>query len=84
MAGVSQGLLGNFFSFGLKQSAVGLSIGSSSVKLVELKKSGKTWSLLHFGIVQLPEDSVVNREIVNQIAVVESIKTLISQIKLRS
>lgn len=64
------------------QTAVGLSIGSSSIKIVELKKSGKTWKLLHFGIVQLPEDVVVNREIVNPIAVTESIKTLVNQIKL--
>ncbi|MGZ3708092.1 MAG: type IV pilus assembly protein PilM [Bdellovibrionota bacterium] len=65
-------------------TAVGLSIGSSSIKLVELKKSGKLWKLLHFGIVQLPDDVVVNREIVNPIAVVESIKTLVNQIKLRN
>lgn len=63
---------------------IGLSIGSSSIKLVELKKSGKTWKLLHFGIVQLPEDAVVNREIINGVAVSESIKTLISQLRLRS
>jgi len=65
-------------------TAVGLSIGSSSIKLVELKKTGQTWKLLHFGIVQLPEDVVVNREIVNQIAVVENLKTLLSQVKLSS
>jgi len=65
-------------------TVVGLSIGSSSVKLVELKKSGKSWKLLHFGIVQLPEDAVVNREIINAIAVSESIKTLVSQISLKN
>jgi len=71
------------FQLGTDASAVGLSIGSSSIKLIELKKSGKAWKLLHFGIVQLPEDAVVNRDIVNQIAVVESIKSLTSQIKLK-
>jgi type IV pilus assembly protein PilM len=65
-------------------TAVGLSIGSSSIKLVELKKAGQAWKLLHFGIVQLPEDVIVNREIVNPIAVSESIKTLTSQIKLKT
>ncbi|MGK5087775.1 type IV pilus assembly protein PilM [Bdellovibrionota bacterium FG-2] len=73
-----QGLL----SFGGGGSAVGLSIGTSSIKLVELKKSGKTWKLIHFGIVQLPDEVIVNREIVNQIAVVESLKTLVAQLKL--
>jgi type IV pilus assembly protein PilM len=65
-------------------TAVGLSIGTSSIKLVELKRAGKLWKLLHFGIVQLPEDIIVNREIINSIAVTDSIKTLIGQIKLKN
>ena len=63
-------------------TAVGLSIGSSAIKIVELKKTGKTWKLLHFGIVQLPEDVIVNREIVNAISVTDNIKSLVNQIKL--
>ena len=77
-------LISDLFSFGGGETAVGLSIGSSSIKLVELKKIGKTWKLLHFGVVQLPEDAIVNREIVNAIAVVDSLKTLVGQIKLKS
>jgi type IV pilus assembly protein PilM len=72
-------------SFGGSDTAIGLSIGSSSIKLVELKKVDKqSWRLLHFGIVQLPEDVVVNREIVNPVAVVDSIRTLTNQIHLKS
>lgn len=74
----------SFLSFGGGQTAVGLSIGSSAVKLVELKKSGSTWKLLHFGMVQLPEDAIINREIVNPIAVVDAIKTLATQIRLKT
>src|SRR5579885_1367499 len=70
--------------FGGGGSALGLSIGTSAIKLVELKKQGKVWKLLHFGIVQLPEDVIVNREIVNQIAVVDSLRTLTNTIKLKS
>ncbi len=66
------------------RTAVGLSIGSSSIKLVELKREGKAWKLIHFGIVQLPEDAIVNREIMNPIVVVDSIKTLTNQIKLKT
>jgi type IV pilus assembly protein PilM len=75
--------LSGFFSGG-ERTAVGLSIGCSSIKLVELKKTGEGWKLLHFGMVQLPEDAVVNREIVNAIAVVESLKTLVEQIHLQT
>ena len=69
---------------GSNDSAIGLSIGSTSVKLVELKKSKNGWSLLHFGMIQLPEDVIVNREIINNIAVSDSIKTLVQQLKLKS
>ena len=80
---IFENILG-LFSFGSgNQTFVGLSIGSSSIKLVELKQAGKAWKLLHFGIVQLPEDVIINREIVNSIAVTDSIKTLLNQIKLK-
>lgn len=65
-------------------TAVGLSIGSSSIKIVEIKKSGKNYKLLHFGIIQLPEDTIVNREIVNNVAIVENIKSLINQLRLKN
>lgn len=65
-------------------TVVGLSIGTSSIKIVELKRAGKSWKLLHFGVVQLPEDAIVNRDIVNAIAVTDSIKTLTAQIKLQN
>ncbi|MCC7442191.1 MAG: type IV pilus assembly protein PilM [Bdellovibrionales bacterium] len=65
-------------------SAVGLSIGTSSVKLLELRKAGKIWKLIHFGIVQLPEDAVLNGEIINQVAVMDAIKTLVNQVKLKT
>ncbi len=76
--------LAGIFASGGGDSAVGLSIGSHAIKLVELKKAGKIWKLLHFGIAQLPEDVIVNREVVNQIAVVDSIKTLVNQLKLKT
>lgn len=74
----------SFGGLGGSSTAIGLSIGTSSIKLVELKKTGKTWKLLHFGTVQIPENMIVNREIVNPVGVVESLKTLTHQIKLQS
>ncbi len=65
-------------------SVVGLSVGSSSIKLVELKRQGKNWKLLHFGIAQLPDDVIVNREILNPIVVTDSIRTLVGQVKLKT
>ena len=88
MAGTSRGPFSKLFSgligglsFGSSETAVGLSIGSSAIKLVELKKKGKVWELLHFGMVQLSDDLIVNREISQPMAVVESIKALVAGAK---
>ena len=71
-------------SGGVSSTTVGLSIGSSSIKIVEIKREKREFKLLHFGIIQLPDDVIINREIVNPLIVTESIRTLVSQIKLRS
>jgi type IV pilus assembly protein PilM len=62
---------------------IGVSIGSSSIKIAEIKKAGKGYSLVHFGIAQLPDEAVVNREIVNHMAVVDALRGLVSQLKLK-
>ncbi|MBL7715012.1 MAG: type IV pilus assembly protein PilM [Bdellovibrionales bacterium] len=69
---------------GSSSSVIGLSVGSSSVKVVELIKKGKSFHLHHFGLAQLPEDAVINREIINPVAVIEAIKSLVAQIQIAS
>ncbi len=76
--------ISNLFFSGGSSFVVGISIGTSSIKIVELGRKGKSWKLVHFGIVQLPEDVIVNREIINPVVVSNSIKTLINQIKLKT
>jgi len=63
-------------------SAIGLSIGTSSVKLVELARHKKSWKLIRFSMLPLPEDSVVNREVMNHVAVVDVIKQLVKNSKI--
>jgi type IV pilus assembly protein PilM len=62
---------------------IGVSIGTSCVKIAELKKSGKTYSLVHFGVAQLPDEAISGREIVNHMAVVDAIKGLVGQLKMK-
>lgn len=76
--------LSGLLSLGGGQTCIGLSIGTSSIKLVELKKTGKKWKFLRFGMVQLPENVIINREIINQIAVVEGLKDLTAQLNLKN
>ena len=65
-------------------SSIGVSIGSSSIKLVELSRSGKSYKLESWIMAELPEGAVEHREIVNSIAVVETLKKMLEQVKLKS
>jgi type IV pilus assembly protein PilM len=58
------------------RSLVGLDIGSSSVKAIELKLSGKSYKVTAFGSEPVPPDSIVDGAIIDGAAVVESIRRL--------
>jgi len=66
------------------QNIVGLDIGTSSVKLMELKKLKEGFQLISFGVGPLPEGSLVEGEVVNHLAIVDVIKELISTVKIKS
>lgn len=72
--------LADLLSFGAKP-LVGVSIGAASTKIAEIKKAGKSWKLARFGLAPLPEDSVVNREVFNGVAVTQSVQEAHSQAK---
>ncbi|MCK5787079.1 MAG: type IV pilus assembly protein PilM [Candidatus Sabulitectum sp.] len=64
---------------GSGKSSVGLDIGSHSVKVVELVRSGKGIKLNKYAIVELPHDTVVDGEVVNRDHLVESIKDALTK-----
>ncbi len=66
------------FGLGAKP-IVGLDIGSSAIKLVEAEKKRSGWVVHNFTSVMLPEDSIIDGEIVNHAAVVEAIKNLVRE-----
>jgi type IV pilus assembly protein PilM len=64
--------------FGLtkSKSVVGLDIGSSSVKAVELRPAGKGFRVSAFAVEAVPPDSIVDGVIVDRDAVVATIRRL--------
>lgn len=60
----------------MPKNCIGLDIGSSSVKVVQLKETSKGLHLVNFGVEPLPAQTIVDGAIMNQTAVVEAIKTL--------
>ena len=62
--------------FGKKKKVIGLDIGSSQTKIVELS-TGKSKKLVNIGISKVLPDAIVEGEIIDREAVLDSIRTLI-------
>ena len=63
------------------RAVVGLDIGSSAVKAVELKPSGKGYRVAAFGLEPVPPDSIVDGAIIDAGAVTDSIRRIFTQNK---
>lgn len=71
--------------FSRGKSVLGLDIGSSSIKIAELKETKTGLQLANFGVESLPPETIVDSTIMNAPAVVGAIRKLITanQIKTR-
>lgn len=67
-----------------RKNAIGLDIGSSSVKLVQLRESKKGVALTNFAMVPLPTEAIVDGALMNASAVVDAIQGMVSQQKLKT
>src|SRR5438309_9021229 len=64
------------FGFNKSKAVVGLDIGSSAVKAVELKPSGKRFKVEAYASEPVPPDSIVDGAIIDGGAVAEAIRRL--------
>jgi type IV pilus assembly protein PilM len=64
--------------------AVGLDIGSSSVKLVQLKEKKGGYALQSFGVAKLPPETIVDGALMNSGAVVQAIQELLAEHKVKA
>ena len=69
-----------------KSSLVGLDVGSSSIKAVELATRGKSGSfdLVRLGVAPLPAESIVQGAFLNAAAITDSIREAVSQAKIKT
>jgi type IV pilus assembly protein PilM len=65
-------------------NVIGLDIGTSTIKLIEIEESKGGYRLKNFGMNSLPKDAIVNGSIVNHDAVVSSIQQIISNLKIKT
>lgn len=68
------------------QSIVGLDVGSSSIKAVELSKKskGKNFDLTHLGVAQVPAEAIVQGAFLNSSAITEAIQEAIENAKIKT
>jgi type IV pilus assembly protein PilM len=69
--------------FGRKKDVIGIDIGSSSIKLVEIKEVKKGYQLTNFGIAELHPETIVDGAIMDTAAVVDAIGSLVSSLKVK-
>ncbi|HEY2899659.1 MAG TPA: type IV pilus assembly protein PilM [Polyangia bacterium] len=65
-------------------NCIGLDIGSSSIKILQVKKTSKGIRLLDFGIEPLPAQTIVDGSIMDQSSVVEAIRKLKATLGIRN
>ncbi|MBT1070451.1 type IV pilus biogenesis protein PilM [Pelotalea chapellei] len=66
-----------------KKEVIGIDIGSSSVKLVQLKESKGSFQLLNLGIVPLPPEAIVDNTIMDSASIVSAVKNLVSSLEIK-
>ncbi len=67
----------------MARNCIGLDIGSSSIKAVQLKKRGRGFEVNAFGMEPLATQTIVDGTIMDQSAVVEAIRSLWRRLRLR-
>ena len=73
--------------FGKKKGMVGVDIGSSAIKAVEIKvvgKGGDEYQLLNIGIESLPPEAIVDGAIMDAGAVIDSLQRLFQESKIKT
>jgi type IV pilus assembly protein PilM len=67
-----------------KKSSVGLDIGSGAVKVVELEERPGGIGLVNFGVGELLPEAIVDGEIMDRLAVVDTIRNLFEELGIKN
>lgn len=71
------------FLFKKKKEVVGIDIGSSSVKVVQLKDNKGSFQLLNVGIFPLPPEAIVDNTLMDSAAIAAAIKNLVTSLGIK-
>lgn len=68
------------FLFSKKKEVIGIDIGSSSVKLVQLKDLKGSFQLLNIGIIPLPPEAIVDNTMMDSSSIVGAVRNVVSSL----
>jgi type IV pilus assembly protein PilM len=72
------------FFLNKKKEVIGIDIGSSSVKLVQLKDLKGSYQLLNVGIIPLPPEAIVDNTLMDSSSIVNAIKNLMASLGVKT
>ncbi len=70
--------------FRSNKDVIGIDIGSSAVKLVQLKEAKGGYQLQNLGIIPLPSESIVDNSLMDSRAVVDTVRSLVDSLKVKA
>ncbi|SKA17336.1 type IV pilus assembly protein PilM [Trichlorobacter thiogenes] len=73
-----------FGLFNKKKDLIGIDIGSSSVKLVQLWPTKDGYQLLNAAVMPLPPEAIVDNSLMDTAAVVEAVKNLVGSLGIKT
>ncbi len=68
---------------GRAKNVIGLDIGSSAVKLIQLKATKRGYQLQNFGLASLPPEAIIDGALMNSTVIVSTIRDLIQSQRVR-
>ena len=75
---------GSDMIFSKKKDIIGLDIGSSSIKLVELREGKSGYRLQSLALSPLPPEAIVDGALMDSVTIIDAIKELINQSKTKT
>jgi type IV pilus assembly protein PilM len=69
--------------WGSKRDVIGLDIGSSSIKMVELKEGKSGYKLQNLAIAPLPPEAIVDGALMDSVTIIDTIRELVASSKTR-
>ena len=71
------------FLFKKEKEVIGIDVGSSSIKLVQLKYNKGSYQLINLGIIELPPEAIVDNSLMDSSAIAGAVKNLVSSLAVK-